>query len=352
MRIFGRAPDFPQLLKRQAQVTSQMLERIRALPGVASASSIHILPMTGTNSGTDYSRADRPAPPPGSPTGGDVSIISGDYFRTMSIPMVAGREFGAHDVGGAPNVGVFNQTAARAIFPGENPLGKRVRVLWGLGDNGLGYSEVEIVGVSADIRHWGLGEKPEPCLFMPQAQQASGFLSLLVRTNADPTGIVAAVKDQIRTVSPNQGIQDVQTMQEVMANSVARPKLDATILAVFGAIALALACLGIYAVISYSVEQRMREMGIRLALGAAPAGVLGMVLREGMLLAAAGIVAGAGCALGLTRYLVSLLYAVKPADPLVFASVAAILALAAAAGCYFPARRATLVDPAVVLREE
>jgi ABC-type antimicrobial peptide transport system permease subunit len=187
---------------------------------------------------------------------------------------------------------------------------------------------------------------------MPQAQQPNGYVSLLVRTAADPVSIIPAVKEQIHAVYPSQGIQDIQTMDAVVASSVARPRLDATIMGVFGAIALALACLGIYAVTSYSVEQRRREMGIRMALGAAPAGIRGMVLREGMALAAAGIVAGIGASLGLTRYLSSLLYAVKPADPAVFAAVTAVLALAAAAGCYFPARRATRVDPAVVLREE
>jgi predicted permease len=265
----------------------------------------------------------------------------------MGIPIAAGREFDAHDSAGSPRVGILNLTAAQQIFPGENPVGKRLRVAWGQGPN-----EVEIVGITADIRHRGLDAEPDPCLFMPQAQQPSAFVSLLVRTAADPVSLIPAVKQQIHAVYPSQGIQDIQTMEDVVAGSIARPKLDATIMAVFGAMALTLACLGIYAVISYSVEQRMREMGIRLALGAAPAGILGMVLGEGMTLAAAGIVAGIGASLGLTRYLSSLLYAVKPADPAVFGAVTVVLALAAAGGCYFPARRATRADPAMVLREE
>jgi predicted permease len=303
--------------------------------------------MSGGNSGTWYYRTDRPAPPPAS-GGGDVSIVSDGYFGAMGIPIVAGREFDRHDRSGSPSVGVLNQTAAQEIFPGESPIGKRLRVAWGIEPT----EEVQIVGVSADIRHRSLDTKPDPCLFMPQAQQPSAYVSLLVRTAADPVSIIPAVKEQIHSVYPSQGIQDIQTMDAVVAGSVARPKLDATIMGVFGAIALALACLGIYAVISYSVEQRRREMGIRMALGAAPAGIRGMVLREGMALAAAGIAIGIVASLGLTRYLSSLLYAVKPADPEVFAAVTAVLALAAAAGCYFPARRATRVDPAVVLREE
>jgi putative ABC transport system permease protein len=348
MVLFSHASTFDQVIARRATLVAQMNDRIRAIPGVVAASSIHLLPMSvGGNSGTWYSRADRPAPPPGSNAGGDVSIVSDAYFRTMGIPVIAGREFDAHDRAASPRVAILNQSAAQENFPGENPIGKRMRVAWGQGPN-----EVEIVGVTADIHHRALDGKPEPCLFMPQAQQPSAFVSLVVRTEGDTVSIIPAVKEQIHAVYPSQGIQDIQTMEEVVAGSIARPRLDATIMGVFGAMALTLACLGIYAVISYSVEQRMREMGIRLALGAAPAGILGMVLGEGMALAAGGIVAGIGASLGLTRYLASLLYAVKPADPAVFVAVTVVLALAAAAGCYFPARRATRVDPAMVLREE
>jgi putative ABC transport system permease protein len=347
MVVSSHARTFDEVLVRRATLVAQMIERIRNLPGVTAASSIHLLPMSGGNSGTWYYRTDRPAPPPAS-GGGDVSIVSDAYFHTMGIPIFAGREFDWHDRAGSPSVGVLNQSAAQQMFPGENPLGKRLRVAWGIEPT----EDVQIVGVSADIHHSGLDTKPEPCLFMPQAQQPSAFVSLLVRTAADPVTLIPAVKQQIHAVYPGQGIQDIQTMDELIAGSVARPKLDATIMGVFGAIALALACLGIYAVISYSVEQRRREMGIRMALGAAPAGILGMVLREGMALAAAGIAIGIAASLGLTRYLSSLLYAVKPADPMVFSAVTAVLALAAAAGCFFPARRATRVDPAMVLREE
>jgi predicted permease len=347
MVVSSHASTFDQVLAHRATLVAQMIDRIRALPGVAAASSIHLLPMTGGNSGTWYYRADRPAPALAS-GGGDVSIVSDGYFHTMGIPITAGREFDTHDRAAAPNVGVLNQTAAWQIFSGENPIGKRLRVAWGPDPT----EDIEIVGVAADIRHRSLDVKPDPCLFMPQAQQPSAYVSLVVRTAVDPLLLIPAVKQQIHAVYPSQGIQDIQTMDELLASSVARPKLDATIMGVFGAIALALACFGIYAVISYSVEQRRREMGIRMALGAAPSGILGMVLREGMALTTAGIAIGIVASLGLTRYLSSLLYAVKPADPSVFAAVSIVLALAAAAGCYFPARRATRVDPAMVLREE
>ncbi len=337
---------YEELVARRRTMVGQILERVRALPLVTAASSIHILPMGGGNSGTGYGRADRPLPPPGATDGGEVSIVSDDYFRTMGIPISAGREFNLRDRPGATRVAILNESAVRHFFPGEDPIGKQMRVDWG--PNNV----VDIVGVSADIRHNSLDIPPYPCLFMPQAQQPQAFCSLLVRTAGEPTSLIGAVKDQIRAVAPSQGTAEIQTMEQVMADSIARPRLEMTLLGIFGVLALSLACVGIYAVISYSVEQRMREMGIRLALGAAPSGILRMVLREGLLLAAIGISAGLLLAVGMTRYLATLLYTVRPTDPAVFASVSVVLAMAAAAGCFFPARRATRVDPAVVLRDE
>ena len=336
-----------QVTALRAQRVRQMLEKVRALPDVSAASTIHIPPMTGGNSGTDYHRLDRPAPQAGQGTGGAVSVISDDYFRTMGIPVLAGREFDAHDRAGAPKVMILNQAAADYFYPGENPLGKRMKVSWGPPPD-----EMEIVGVAGNIRHDSLDTKPDPCIFLAHAQQPSGFQTLLVRTRGNPQNLIAEVRDQIRAVSPSQGIQEIATMENLIGDSIARPKLEVAILGLFGFIALLLACVGIYAVISYSVEQRTREMGIRLALGASPGSVLQMVLREGVLLAAAGIVVGVGASLLLTKYLATLLYSIRPTDPLVYASVSAVLAIAAIAGCLFPARRATRVDPAMVLREE
>ena len=347
MVLVTPAPSFDQVLALRAERVQQMLERIRALPGVAAASSIHLLPMTGMQSGTSYYRADRPAPPPGNLRGGDVSVVSDEYFRTMGIAMLAGREFDSRDRAGAPKTVILNQTAARKFYPGENPMGKRLSIAWGQGPN-----VSEIIGVSADIRHNGLNYQPEPCIFVAQAQQPIAYLSLLVRSRGAFRNLIGEVKEQVRAVSPSQGIQDIQSMDTVLSDSIARPKLEAYILGVFGVVALLLACLGIYAVISYSVAQRTRELGIRLALGAGPGSILTMVLREGLLLATAGIGGGLLASLWLTRYLASLLYTIRPTDPFVYAVVSAVLAASAIAGCYVPARRATQVDPAVVLREE
>lgn len=336
---------FDELLAQRAALIQQMLTRIRALPQVAAASSISFLPLSGSQSGSDYYRSDRPAPRPGTPNGGDVSVISDGYFQTMGIPMFAGREFEERDRAGAPQVAILNRTAARQNFPGENPIGKRMHVFW------TGPPEVEIIGVASDIRHSGLDTAPGPCLFLPQAQRPAGWASLVVRVS-DERGVIEAVKQQMHAVAPHQGIEGIQTMESVLSDSLARPRLDAAVFAVFGGVALILACVGIYAVISYSIGQRTREIGIRLALGATPASVLRHVLREGLALCAGGIFTGLCAAALLTRYLASLLYAIRPMDALVYAGMTLLLALCAIAGCYLPARHATRIDPAVVLREQ
>ncbi len=332
--------------QRRAAATQQILDRVRALPMIAGAGTIHLLPLSGAQSGSGYYRTDRPVPAPGSGSTADISVISDDYFRTMGIAMVAGREFDKRDRLGAPPVLILNRAAAQEIFPNENPIGKRLNVSW------QGPPESEVIGVSADIRHNGLEHDAYPTIFLPNGQRPNLFTFLLVRTRGDNASAIAAVRQQIREADPDQGVSDIKTMTDVMADSIARPRIQAALLGVFGMVALALACLGIYAVVSYSVEQRSREMGVRLALGAAPASILGMVLREGLLLAAAGIVVGVVASLALTRYLETMLFAIRATDPQVYVTVCAILAASAAAGCYFPASRATRVDPAVVLREE
>jgi len=345
-RMLLNTPLDPHWQEHRAARVQQMLDRIRALPMVASASSINILPLSGRQSGTSYNRVDRPTPTIGAGTGGDYSAISDGYFRTMGIPILAGREFDTRDRNGAPDVAILNQAAAQLIFPGENPIGQRLRV------DMYRTPVVEIVGLAADVHHHGLGSAAVPCLFLPQAQAPNGFASLVVRTSGEPAAVIAAVKQQMREVAPDQGVQDINTMEELISISLARPKLQTTLMGIFGAIALILACVGIYAVVSYSVEQRTREMGIRLALGAAPRSILRLVVGEGLWMACAGILAGLAGAILLTRYLATLLYAIRPTDTLVYGAVSALLFAAALAGCYVPARRAIRVDPAVVLREE
>ncbi len=330
----------------QARVIDDILRRLRTLPHVVSASSISILPMAGINSGTWYYRADLPEPARASRPSGDISIVMPDYFRTMGIPILLGRDFGDQDRFGRAHVGVLNRAAARALFGDENPLARRLTVSW----NDAG--EVEVVGVVADIRHRNPQSKPEPCLFLSNAQLPFPLASLVIRTSTDPRSLIPAVKSEIRQVDPDQGVAEIQTMEERIASAGAQPRLQAWLVTAFSMIALALACIGIYGVISYTVSQRTREIGVRVALGADRLTIFGQILREGLILAGVGVAIGLIASLGLTRYLETLLFDVKPADPAVYTSVAALMVIVAAAAAYFPSRRAATVDPVVALRDE
>jgi putative ABC transport system permease protein len=330
----------------RAEAVREMLDRIRALPGVVAEGSIGILPMEGTNSGTSYYRADRPDPAPNERPGGDVSIITPGYFEAMRIPMIQGRAFNAQDRAGSPLVAILNRSAAHMLFPGEDAVGKRVKVEWANND------VVEVVGVVADIRHSDVSTPPDPCLFMPNDQQPYPYTALVVRTVGDPAQLENAIREQIRTVDADQGISKIEEMQQMVSDSIARPRLQATVLTLFGVIALGLASIGLYGLIAFSVAQRAREIGIRVALGASRAGVLRMILGDGLRLTLAGGIIGLAAIIGLTRFLRNLLFEVQPLDPVTLISVICVLIAVSLLACYIPARRATKADPAAVLREE
>jgi putative ABC transport system permease protein len=330
----------------RAQTVREMLDRIRTLPGVVADGAIGILPMEGTNSGTAYYRADRPDPAPNARPGGEVSIITPGYFEAMRVPMIRGRPFNARDRSGSPDVAILNQSAARMLFPGENAVGKRVKVQWTNND------VVEVVGVVADIRHNGVSTPPDPCLFMPNDQQPFPYTALVVRTIGNPAQLEKAIREQIRLVDADQGIAKIEEMQQMVADSIARPRLEATVLTLFGVIALALASIGLYGLIAFSVAQRAREIGIRMALGASRAGVFRMILGDGLRLVLIGGIVGLAAIFGLTRFLRSLLYEIQPLDPATLTSVAGILVIVSLMACYVPARRAMQAGPAAVLRQE
>jgi putative ABC transport system permease protein len=332
--------------QQHAQIVREMLNRVRNLPGVAAAGSIGILPMGGTNSGTYYYRADRPDPLPSARPGGDVSIISPGYFEAMQIPMVRGRAFDDQDRAGHPLVAILNQTAARTLFPNEDAVGKRVKVEWNETDI------VTVVGVVADIRHEAVNASPDPCIFMPNAQQPFPFASLVVRTTEDPALLERAVREQVKAVDPDQGIAKTELMRQMVSDSIARPRLEAQVLSAFGVIALGLASLGLYGLIAFSVTQRSREIGIRVALGASKAAILRMVLGDGLQLALAGVLVGVVGFVTLARFLSSLLFEVKPLDPATLISVISTLLMVSLLASLIPAQRATKADPATILRDE
>jgi len=336
----------PQDDQRHAQIVREMLDRVRNLPGVTAAGSIGILPMEGTNSGTYYYRADRPDPLPSERPGGDVSIITPGYFEAMRISIIRGRAFDDEDRAGHPLVAILNQSAARMLFGNEDAVGKRVKVQWTKND------EVTVVGVVADIRHGAVNSPPDPCIFMPNEQQPFPFASLVVRTTGDPALLEEAIRKQVKIVDPNQGIAKIELMRQMVSDSIARPRLEAQVLSVFGLLALGLASLGLYGLIAFSVAQRSREIGIRVALGASKETILRMILGDGLKLAVVGVFVGLVGFIGLTHFLRSLLFQVKPADPSTLISVTITLLLVSLLASLIPAQRATKSDPAAVLRDE
>jgi putative ABC transport system permease protein len=325
----------------------QVLDRVRAIPEVKAAGSIHFLPLTGLLSATGFWRADRPRPSPGDEPVTQTFVIAQGYFAALGIPLLGGRAFDPRDRAGAPPVTIVNRELANRYFPGEDPVGKRLHIQWGRPEENY-----EIVGVVGSIRHLGLEKSPEPALFLANLQEPNGFINLVIRTSGDPMRIAPAVKSEIRTIERDIPVSEVRTMEQYMARAVARPHFNVVLLGAFAGLALALASLGLFGVISYSVAQRTQEIGIRRALGAPDGRVIAMVVKQGMLLAFAGVAVGLAGALALTRFLETLLFEIKPTDAATFAAVAAVLTVVTLGACLVPALRAARVDPMTALRYE
>jgi len=282
----------------------------------------------------------------------DYRAASPGYLQTMGIDLVAGRAFTPNDKADSPPVAVINETLARRYFGTQNPIGKRIGL-----SRPIDWRE--IVGVVRDVRNYGLAEEVKPECYLPFLQNAPDYLAgsaswmvMVVRTESDPLGYVGAIKGALHKIDPDQPIASIRPMTAYLAQSVAQRRFNMLLLAVFAGLALVLAAVGIYGVISYSVAQREREVGIRMALGAQTGDVLGLIVRQGMRPALVGLLAGIFAAAAMTRFMRSLLFQVSAIDPLVFAAVALVLALVAAIACVIPARRATRLDPVIALRSE
>ena len=326
----------------------QLTERMRALPGVESASTGVPLPFSESRLGTTYSIEGHPVPPSEEPHV-HFRAVNVDYFRTMGIPLLKGRAFAATDNASAPNVIVINQALANKAFPGEDPIGKHIKP--GVSESGLPPFR-EIIGVVGDVKVRGLDSPDDAECYTPEEQTGFDWQFGVVRTSAPPTTLISAIRDQVRAIDKDVAIFDVKTMDEYVAKATAQPRLDSALLALFAGLALILAMVGIYGVISYGVAQRTNEFGIRMTLGAQRADMLGLVLKQGLGVAAIGTAVGIAAAVGATRLLSSLLFGVKPVDPLTLVAVSAILLVCALVACYIPARRAMRVDPMVALRYE
>ena len=330
----------------------RLVERAKTLPGVKSAGAASFLPVSGGGSLIQFNIEGRPPKTPHDYVAAGYRTVTPQYMETMGVPLLQGRNIAAGDVEKAPAVVVINASMARTYFPGENPLGKRMQI-GATPDKDVPY--MEIVGVVGDVLQ-GLDTDAKAEMYLPYRQADTVLpvfqLSVVLRTSGDPRLQAAALRSAVREIDPNQPVVKIRTMEENMATSVTEPRFRTWLIGIFAALALVLAAVGIYGVMSYSVNQRTNEMGIRVTLGAQPNDVFRIVVGEGLRLALIGVGVGLIGALAATRVLRTFLYGVSAIDPVTFAVTAALLTLVAVAACYFPARRATRVDPMVALRYE
>ena len=329
----------------------RIVERMRALPGVTAAGGVMGLPLSGRSFNISFRVAGRPEPLPAQVPTLEVRVATSDYFRTLGIPLVRGRFFTDADDAKAPRAAILSETAARRHFPNEDPIGKRIELGWGRGP-GTPRAGGEVVGIVGDVREHGLDEDYPAEIYLPMRQWPVAQMTMVVRTAVAPLSIADQVKQAVKELDPNLPVSNIRTVDEVVAESIAQPRFYMLLLATFASVALALAAIGIFGVMSYTVSQRTREIGIRMALGARETSVVSMVVRQAMRLAITGLALGVVTALALSRTMTTLLFDLSPTDPLTFATVAAILGVVAFFASWLPARRAANVDPMVALRAE
>ncbi|MEW6210128.1 MAG: ABC transporter permease [Acidobacteriota bacterium] len=324
----------------------QTLERIAALPGVESAGAINMLPIQQTGMNGDIEIEGQAPYPPGQAPLAEYRAVSPDYFRAMRIPLLAGRALDERDREKSAPVILVNKTLVDKFLDSENPLGRRIRAgsdEWGV-----------VVGVVGDVKQSGITREVRPEIYFSYAQ-AGAFvrsMSVVVRSTLDTATLTAAVRREVQSVDAAQPIHNIQMMEAVIARSVSDRRLNMTLLSIFASVAVALAVIGIYSVMSYTVTQSTRDIGIRMALGAERSDIVRMVVGQGLSLTAIGAVAGVASSFALTRLIESLLFGVSATDAAIFAAVPALLIAVSALACFIPARRATRVDPMVALRCE
>ncbi|HMH45499.1 MAG TPA: ADOP family duplicated permease, partial [Pyrinomonadaceae bacterium] len=333
-------PNIPQVV----DFYSQLLDRVKALPEVQSTALISTLPLSGNETDTDFLIEGRPQPPPNQQPVAWFNSVSPDYFRTMELRVIKGRAFTTLDNEKSPLVAIISETMARRYFPNEEPLGKRI----GRGPDRWR----EIVGVARDVKHFGLDADTPPTMYFPMRQSPARAMNLIARTAGDPLSLAPSLRAQVWAGDHNLAIANLGTMKDLVSASIVQQRFILLLLGCFAALALLLAAVGIYGVMSYAVTQRTHEIGIRMALGARMADVLKLIVRNGITLTLIGVAIGLTLALALTRLMTSLLFGVTPTDAMTFAMVSAGLVLVALVACYIPARRATKVDPLIALRYE
>lgn len=323
----------------------QVTERIKPLPGVREVSFAQCVPLTSVDNNTNFNIVERPYPKGQQPVA-QLRFIGLDYFKTLHISQVDGRDFTERDNPKAPPVVIINEAFARQYFNGENPLGKKLQLGWG-GDDAK-----EIVGIVGNVKHRSLSDEARAEMYVPQAQFPNGGITLLVRSTVKPETLIATIKKEIHGLDAELPLTEIKTLEDFRADTLALPRFNTFLLTLFAGLALALTIIGLYGVISYSVSQRTREIGIRMAMGAQQSDVLKMIIKQGMLLTCTGVALGLGAAFAVTRLIGSLLYEVTTTDAWTFAGMALLFIIVALLACVAPARRATKVDPMIALRYE
>jgi len=326
----------------------ELLERTARLPGVESVGGVSALPLSGSSSSGTTTVDSRSVPSDKATPEADWRVVTPGYFRAMGIRLIRGRFFDDRDTDGVAPVAIIDETMAKTYWPGEDPIGKRIH----RGGTRSTRPWSTIVGVVGHVRYRTLEAQSRVQLYWPYAQDPVPYISLVVRTPLEPRSLAVEIQRKVLAIDPDQPISSVRTMQELLSDSVARRRFSMTLLALFAGVALLLAAVGIYGVISYTVTLRAHEIGIRVALGASRGGVLWLVLGQSLVLTVAGVFLGLAGSLLVSRVISGLLFNVRPTDPATFAIVAAFLAAVAALASLLPAGRASRVDPMVALRYE
>ncbi len=343
-RLTSDFRQFPRLAPGWARFYRQFTDALAQRPGIRSAGVVTSLPLSGAWESSGFQVVGRPPLPAGESREAVYAGVSEGYFDALGIPLVRGRLFSAVDRDSAASVALISESMARTYWPNEDPVGARIEAFFG--------RPLEIVGVVGDVRTRDLGAVPAPTMYFPLSLYPAPTMRLVVRSSGDPLGQVAAVRSALRAIDPTVPLTEIRPMDEVLAESVAQQRFSALLMGGFALAALGLAVLGLYGVISFGVARRGREIGVRLALGAEPRQVVGMVVREGIAMALIGVALGLVGAVALGRLLSSLVYQVSPSDPLTLAGVCVSLLLVAVLASLVPARRAMLVDPVTAFREE
>jgi predicted permease len=323
----------------------RLLERISAIPGIQTAALTSIVPLGGDND-MDVAIEGGGPPPPGQETTTWYRLVSADYLKAMGIPIRRGRIFAPREP--APSV-IVNETAARRFWPGQDPVGRRVR--FG-GGNGAPFT---VIGIAADVRMRGARGEPRAEMYLPYWQFVEPGTNIVLKSAGAPQSVealAASIRAAVKSIDPDLPVSNISTMTSIVEGSIAQPRFLAILISIFAGLAMTLSAIGIYGTMSYSVAQRTAEIGVRMALGASRQAVFGLVARDGLLLAGIGVATGTVAALLMGRGLTALLYAVAPGDPLTFIVTIATLLGAALAATILPARRATRVDPLTALRSE